>query len=98
MQVPIYTHFKVQVRTCGVAGGTDKADDLASLHRIANLDQPFGLVGIGGGHAIAVVNEGIVAVGNAVIAFDHLACQSGTNRSSRRGAHIQAGMQLPPMV
>ena len=53
--------FKMQVRTCGVAGGADFGNFLSLRHRLAlTYYKPAG-VGIKGLKTVAVVNQHIIA-------------------------------------
>ena len=64
-------HLQVQMRAGGVAGGTYQTDYLSHVHDIPHLDQTLRLMGIGSGHSVSVVNDGIVAKGAGSTAFGH---------------------------
>jgi len=58
----------MQMRTGGASGCPDQPNALAAFNRIAGFHQPLALMQIGGGDALAVIDQGQAAIQIIIVA------------------------------
>src|SRR5882757_9866062 len=55
-RVAVDSRFIMQMRTGGAAGGADRADHLADLDEVADLDVDLGQMAVAGRQSVAVID------------------------------------------
>src|SRR4051794_12788430 len=80
----------MQVRPGGTACGTEAADNMAELHRLANADVDRGQVSVTGSKPVAVVDLDHLAVAPEPARARYRAVRGDAHRVARVAAEIQS--------
>src|SRR5262249_36096040 len=83
----------VQMRPGGAAGRANLADDLAAVHRLADLDVDAGQVAVAGREAMAGLDFDHVSVAPLPAGEGHRAIGGGAYRLADVAAHVDAGVK-----
>ena len=90
------SYLEVQVRTGGVAGRTDRADDLAGPDPLTPGDGVGGLVAVPELGSVLERDDRAVAVGAGRADLGHRAVRDGVDRGPARRGEVQAGVTVRP--
>ena len=81
--------------TGGVARAADFSDLLSTPDNVARLDQVQAVVGIEGGHPVAVIDQDVVAIPLVFPGEDHLAIERSEDSGAGGGRQVHALVAAP---